>query len=137
MLMQTPKFSEFPPNALQFKQLCKAHLESFRIPSLTEVEQEMALFGTHGKLSSGVHPIMSYIASRLPEHYFQDNRGEQDTARRECLSALYQKIRTRIENGYTIPPVSVLPEVRKPRSAEAENSARQHMNAIYTMLGVS
>ena len=123
------KFVEYPPNALQFRDLCYRHHASLRLPKSADACRDIQQYEIHGELPVHAHAMVRYIAAKLPDSFFEmDNPLEKQ----DLLNRLYKKACELALSGHEIPVVSVAS--RKKRSNPA--IATENLNAMRALLGM-
>lgn len=122
------KFVEYPPNALQFRDLCYRQHASLNLPKQEDVRRDIDQYETHDQLPARTHVIVRYIAAGLPDDYFESDDLQKKQA---YLNDVYKKARELALSGHEIPAVNVKSR-KKPSS---QTIARQNLNAMYALLG--
>lgn len=125
------KFSEFPPNSLQFKALCLAFYdEDIRLPSLNKTMDEICEFVDTG-CTHFSHPIVRYIASKLDDNFYMHARERRYYACRNALQKVYETSCHILRQGFELPEVTLISRAVKKASPEF---ARKHLQIIQNLI---
>lgn len=123
------KFVEYPPNAMQFRELCYRYHASLRLPKSADACRDIEQYAIHGELPAHAHAIVRYIAAKLPDSFFEVFSPFE---KQDLLNRLYKKGCEMALSGHEIPEVSV--KSRKKHSNPA--IATENLNAMRAMLGM-
>ena len=95
------KFSDFPPNCLQFKGLCKGFYEDLKLPKANEayleIKNQAYISDTHWS-----HPIIHYIGSELPDDFLKI-RNEREAY--QIFEHIYEEVCSLVKQGHPIPEI--------------------------------
>jgi len=123
------KFTEYPPNCLQFKALCMAFYNDLNLPRASVAYREIqnSIYKTTFCWS---HPLIESIAQRLPEAFFLI---EQENVAYTVFKDIYEQVCNLVKQGHNIPNIEAPHRVRSTRSPEV---ARAYLNQIKQHIGV-
>lgn len=128
------KFSEFPPNAMQFRALCLAYYdEEIKLPSINKTMDEICEFVNTGSMHFS-HPIIKYIASKLDDNFYIHARERRYYACREALQKVYEVACHVLRQGFELPEVILKSRAFKKTPPEV---ARNHLQHIRNLIGKS
>ena len=118
------RFSQYPPNCLQFKDLCLAFYESLKLPSATEAYREIKNH-QYGRGRYWSHAVVKFTAARLPADFLKnDNEFETYGLFKEA----YEKVCHLVKQGHDIPH---LHEIKTPAMYTAKKPASREIANMY------
>lgn len=123
------KFTDFPPNVLQFKALCLAFYEDLRLPSLAEAYAEVRSWA-YSNVIGWSHPVVKFTGSKLNLDFFKlDDRRAY-----EIFKIAYEQVCLLVKQGHELPP---LPHRRLVVSPQNKAIAKEELTKIRRLLGVA
>ena len=123
------KFTEFPPNCLQFKALCLSYYNDLKLPTLSEAYQEIKN-RAYSRSIHWSHPAVKFTAQKLSIDFLTLNESEAYPVFKEA----YEKVCHLVRQGHELPRMPN--RVMLPRTPNKE-LARQHLQHIRLHLGAS
>ena len=128
------RFSQYPPNSMEFKELCLAFYSDLRLPSahdaFLEVQSSVRNYDPRHAWS---HQVVIFTASRLPVAFLEiDNEAEA----KKVFKRVYDEVCHRFKQGHDLPPVLNKPEIFRKRSQPNQLIARKYLDAMKQRLGV-
>ena len=122
------KFSEFPPNCLQFRGLCLAYYEELKLPRAMDAYREIKgrEFKSNARWS---HGIVKYIASKLPANFLTIHQEHEAYA---MFDEIYKRVCHVLRQGHALPETSE-PLMFKKNSNPAV--AKSYLNQMKQRLG--
>lgn len=123
------KFTEYPPNCLQFKALCMSFYDDLNLPKASVAYREIrnSVYKTTFVWS---HPLIESIAQRLPESFFLI---EQENVAYAVFKDIYEQVSDLIKQGHDIPRFEATHRVKRTQTPEI---ARMYLNQIKQHIGV-
>jgi hypothetical protein len=122
------KFTEFPPNCLQFKALCLAYYEDLRLPKASDAYQEIRN-RAYSNTIYWSHPVVKFIAQKLTVD-FLDIKLEAEAYRR--FKEIYNDVCHLVRQGLELPKTEHRVMIaRTPNKA----IAKHHLQSIKQQLG--
>lgn len=123
------KFARFPPNCLEFKALCLDFYNALKLPKSGDVYLEIKNCA-YKKNPRWSHPIVKFIAMRLPHDFLQIERDHEAF---DLFTQAYNSVCNLIKQGHAIPEITVdILVERKPDRRLAQTHLqrlRQHLSA--------
>lgn len=125
------RFSQYPPNCLEFKALCLAFYNDLRLPSPSVAFREVQN-SAYGVRRVWSHDVVRLTASRLPVDFLKIDREEQAF---RLFKPFYEQVCNLVRQGHPIPEALHEPHVRlnKPQDRSV---ARHHIDAMQQRVGV-
>lgn len=121
------KFTEFPPNCLQFKALCLAFYDDLRLPKASDAYYEIK----NKAYSSSIHwshPTVKFTAEKLSIEFLTLD----DATAYPLFKAAYEEVCHLVRQGHSLP---AMPDrVMLPKTPNKE-LARRHLQQIKQHLG--
>ncbi|HGU7212574.1 TPA: hypothetical protein ACTEN1_002869 [Legionella pneumophila] len=113
------KFAEYPPNCLQFKALCMAFYDDLGLPKARDAYQEItnSIYKSNPRWS---HPLIEFIAQRLPENFFSI---EQEAQAFGHFSRLYTEVCHLVKQGHELPE-----SIKNKRAVPTRTPSVAHMH---------
>jgi hypothetical protein len=123
------KFTEYPPNCLQFKALCMAFYDDLGLPKPLIAYREIKN-SVYKTISGWSHPLIEFIAKKLPDNFF---KIEQESVAYGLFKEIYEQVSQLVQQGHEIPKTQAPQRVRPTRNPEV---ARAYLNQIKQHIGV-
>jgi hypothetical protein len=123
------KFSEYPPNCLQFKALCLAFYEDLKLPKAYEAYREIKNRPFTRK-STWSHPVVKLTATHLPADFLLI---EQENEAYRKFEEAYDEVCKMVRQGHEIPETDEPKRIEAPRTKAV---AQSHLQQIKRRLGV-
>lgn len=122
------KFTEFPPNCLQFKSLCLAYYEDLRLPKASDAYQEIRN-RAYSNTVNWSHPVVKFIAQKLTIDFFSI---KQEAEAYQRFKEAYNDVCDLVRQGVDLPKMEHrVMMTREPNKA----IAKQHLENIKQRLG--
>ena len=122
------KFTEFPPNCLQFKSLCLAYYEDLRLPKASDAYQEIRN-RAYSNTVNWSHPVVKFIAQKLTIDFFSI---KQEAEAYQRFKEAYNDVCDLVRQGVELPKMEHrVMMAREPNKA----IAKQHLENIKQQLG--
>ena len=121
------KFTEFPPNCLEFKALCLAFYNDLRLPKASDAYCEIK----NKAYSSSIHwshPAVKFTAQKLSIEFLTLD----DATAYPLFKAAYEEVCHLVRQGHSLPGMP--DRVMLPRTPNKE-LARRHLQQIKQHLG--
>lgn len=122
------KFTEYPPNCLQFRSLCLAFYEDLRLPKASDAYLEIRNKAYSSSLYWS-HAVVKFIAQKLTIDFF-DIKQEAEAYKQ--FKAVYNEVCHLVRQGVQLPKVEHRVMVA---SAPNKAIASQHLQHIKQRLG--
>lgn len=127
-LMLTNKYTTFPPNPMQFRELCLSRRDSLRLPSLKDAYIEARNFHDT-KDYVWTHHAVKFCAVKLGGEAL---RSPYEKKLFKDFKALYEKVCLAVEQGISLPDVQV--DVEPASQHEGLGVGEYHLYQIKTKL---
>jgi hypothetical protein len=123
------KFTEYPPNCLQFKALCMAFYDDLDLPKPSIAYQEIknSAYKTSENWS---HPLTEFIAKKLPDNFF---KIEEEYVAYNLFKEIYEQVSQLVQQGHEIPKIDTVSRGKPSRNPIV---ARAYLNQIKQYIGV-
>lgn len=123
------KFTEFPPNCLQFKALCLAFYEDLRLPSTIDAYREIRTkaYSSHLNFS---HPVIKFTAGKLNVDFL---KIENETEAYTIFKHAYEKVCLLVKQGHELPPMTEFPMMVRSHN---KHIGRTNLTQMKKLLGV-
>ena len=122
------KFTEYPPNCLQFKALCMAFYDDLRLPKPSVAYQEIKNNADEPR-AGWSHPLIEFIAKKLPDNFF---KIDEEWVAYNMFKEIYAQVSQLVQQGHEIPKINAAPKVKPSRNPEV---ARAYLNQIKQRIG--
>lgn len=123
------KFTEYPPNCLQFKALCMAFYTDLGLPKPSIAYREIKN-SVYKAIPVWSHPLIEFIAKKLPDDFY---KIEQESVAYSLFKEIYEQVSQLVQQGHEIPKIQKKQRVEPTRSPEV---ARAYLNQIKQHIGV-
>lgn len=123
------KFSSYPPNCLEFKEICLAFYEDLKLPKLSDAYQEIKN-RAYIQNKCWTHPVVKLIAKRLPIDFLKLDDEREAYA---LFKKIYEQACLLIRMGHVIPEIKEDVMLEKPKNY---HTAKQHLDAMRKYLGI-
>ena len=122
------KFTEYPPNCLQFKSLCLAFYEDLRLPKASDAYLEIRNKAYCNNIY-WTHAVVKFIAQKLTIDFFDI---QQEAEAYKQFKLVYNDVCHLVRQGMQLPKVE-----HRVMVARTSNKAvaKQHLNHIKQRLG--
>ena len=124
------KFATYPPNCLEFRDLCLDYYKGLRLPSTAEAYRDYRQYARTGKWTEGVHHAVLLTAKKLGAEFLMIERDMHAYPR---FKKMYGQACHLARLGIELPGVHAPVLLGKPTSRE---SARMHLSQLKHHLGV-
>jgi len=121
------KFTEYPPNCLQFKSLCLAYYEDLRLPKASDAYLEIRNMAYSNKVGWS-HEVVKFIAQKLPIDFLNIN---QEAVAYKQFKEAYNEVCNLVRQGVELPKMERRMMIIRTPNKEI---AKQHLNAIKQQL---
>lgn len=124
------KFKTYPPNCLEFRDLCLTYYESLSLPSTADAYRDYRQYVCTGNWSSNVHRAVLLTVKKLGDDFLMI---ERDVDAYPKFKIVYDQVCHLARLGIELPMVKLPVRLGKPSSREL---ARMHLHQLKQHLGV-
>lgn len=122
------KFTEYPPNCLQFKALCIAFYDDLGLPKASDAYREIKN-SVRKAIPGWSHPVIEFIAKKLPASFFLI---DHELIAYNLFKEKYDQVCLLVQQGHDIPEVQTPHRVKAARNLEVGGA---HLKQIKQYIG--
>ena len=127
------RFTQYPPNSLEFKALCLAFYNNLRLPSahdaFLEMQSNSRICSTRHRWS---HEVVRFTVSRLPADFL---KIDDDIKAKRAFKRVYEQVCHLVKQGHDLPPILNEPVIFRKRPQPNPLIARKYLDAMKQRLG--